>query len=383
MKRKNTHSWYISRIRDMICLAPKKYISDESLHSPSPTQNISGELLMPPPSKKHIGNKSSQPPPPSKHISDEFLNLEDMWHDLSSHIPGIQNFVTDIYIHVPYPRDSRFHHQYTGWRRVIECQKRQVNFRKRATNYMALLQKMTYGDEASYDSTPACTEIMYLWSCTKEPYKRDYSAKETYNSYHTLRSFWAPDHDSPQELLRSSRGRFWILYMYSYIYIYIYIYTYLDVYVCIIGSAQANPPGELLSSWFWFSSGTPQELPRKILNPLCVFIYICICIYVFRYICVYHRESFGKSTWGASELLIMILLWSSSGATEEDHDPSICIHVYIYIYTYLDIDIDIYHRNPTGKSSWGASEEHPPQELPRRIMIPLCVFIYINIHIRI
>jgi len=45
----------------------------------------------------------------------------------------------------------------TGWRRHIGCLKLQVVFCKRATNYRALLQKMTYKDKASYDSTPPCT----------------------------------------------------------------------------------------------------------------------------------------------------------------------------------------------------------------------------------
>jgi len=43
----------------------------------------------------------------------------------------------------------------TGWRRCVECLKLQVSFRKRATNYRALLRKMTYQDEIS---TP-CTHI--------------------------------------------------------------------------------------------------------------------------------------------------------------------------------------------------------------------------------
>ena len=42
----------------------------------------------------------------------------------------------------------------TGWRRPTGCPKLQVILRKRATNYRALLQKMTYEDKASYDSTP-------------------------------------------------------------------------------------------------------------------------------------------------------------------------------------------------------------------------------------
>ena len=47
----------------------------------------------------------------------------------------------------------------TGWRRLIGCLKLQVIFRKRVTNYRALLQKMTYEDTASYDFTPPCSRM--------------------------------------------------------------------------------------------------------------------------------------------------------------------------------------------------------------------------------
>ena len=42
------------------------------------------------------------------------------------------------------------------WQKLIGCLKLQVIFRKRATNYRALLRKMTYEDKASYDFTPPC-----------------------------------------------------------------------------------------------------------------------------------------------------------------------------------------------------------------------------------
>ena len=45
----------------------------------------------------------------------------------------------------------------TGWRRRIGCLTLQVIFRKRATNYRALLRKITYKDKASYESTPCST----------------------------------------------------------------------------------------------------------------------------------------------------------------------------------------------------------------------------------
>jgi len=44
----------------------------------------------------------------------------------------------------------------------------QVIFRKRATNYRALLRKMTYEDKASYDSTPPCK--IYHTHTDTEPY---------------------------------------------------------------------------------------------------------------------------------------------------------------------------------------------------------------------
>jgi len=45
---------------------------------------------------------------------------------------------------------------YTGWQRPIGCLKLQVIFRTRATDYRALLRKMTCKDKASYGSVPPC-----------------------------------------------------------------------------------------------------------------------------------------------------------------------------------------------------------------------------------
>jgi len=55
------------------------------------------------------------------------------------------------------------HMGHTGWWRLIGCLKLQVIFRKRATNYRALLWKTTYEDKASYDSTPPCNS--FIWAC--------------------------------------------------------------------------------------------------------------------------------------------------------------------------------------------------------------------------
>jgi len=57
--------------------------------------------------------------------------------------------------------DSTTHATPTGWRRPIGCLQLQVIFRKRATNYRALLRKMTYAHRASYGSSPPCSHIAH------------------------------------------------------------------------------------------------------------------------------------------------------------------------------------------------------------------------------
>jgi len=51
----------------------------------------------------------------------------------------------------------------SGWRRPIGRLKLQVIFRKRASNYRALLRKMTYKVMASYGSSPPCMSVLCLW----------------------------------------------------------------------------------------------------------------------------------------------------------------------------------------------------------------------------
>ena len=46
---------------------------------------------------------------------------------------------------------------HAGCRRCTGCATVQVSFRQRATNYRALLRKMTYKDKASRASSPPCT----------------------------------------------------------------------------------------------------------------------------------------------------------------------------------------------------------------------------------
>jgi len=57
---------------------------------------------------------------------------------------------------LPHLISARTRMCHTRWRRLTGCLKLQVIFRKRAINYRALLQEMTYKDKASYGFSPPC-----------------------------------------------------------------------------------------------------------------------------------------------------------------------------------------------------------------------------------
>jgi len=101
-------------------------------------------------------------------------------------------------------------------RRPIGCLKLQVVSHKRATNYRALLQKMTYGDKTSYGVSPPCKSIL-------DPTKRN----QTYNSF-------VPWHcvEIAEYLELHHTSSFWFLHVYIY-YMYISIYTYTYIHICM------------------------------------------------------------------------------------------------------------------------------------------------------
>ena len=72
------------------------------------------------------------------------------------------NISYNEYIHMYVLNISKYVYEckHTGWQRPIGCLKLQVIFRKRATNYGALLRKMTFNDKASYGSSPSCMYVV-------------------------------------------------------------------------------------------------------------------------------------------------------------------------------------------------------------------------------
>ena len=77
----------------------------------------------------------------------------------------------------------------TGCRIPIGCLKLQVIFRKRATNYKALLRKMTYKHKASYGSSPPCTTfsiyILFIKYLAKMGSHHTHTHTHTHTHIHT------------------------------------------------------------------------------------------------------------------------------------------------------------------------------------------------------
>jgi len=82
--------------------------------------------------------------------------------------------------------DTETHVLNTGWRRPKGCLRLQVNFRKRATNYGALLQKLTSKHKAPYLSLPPCIVLLQKsfahnpYISSKEPLMMALLRKMTY-----------------------------------------------------------------------------------------------------------------------------------------------------------------------------------------------------------
>ena len=104
--------------------------------------------------------------------SHTFLHAHDIYiiyhtyKEYMSEIFAVSNIYTRMYIH----SDTKTHNRHTddtGQRRTIRCLELQAIFPKRATNYRALLRKMTCEDKASSDSTPPC---MYMFTFAYKMY---------------------------------------------------------------------------------------------------------------------------------------------------------------------------------------------------------------------
>jgi len=137
---------------------------------------------------------------------------------------------------------------YTGWRRLIGCLKLQVFFRKRTTNYRALLRKMTYEGKASCGSTPPCMYMhMYINICL---FVYMYICMYIDISYI-------------------------FMYMYIYVCVYIYVYIYIYMYMCTYMTYTCTS----------LASRVP---PAGTTHPyVYIHTHICIHIYIYIYICIY------------------------------------------------------------------------------------------------
>ena len=162
------------------------------------------------------------------------------------------------YIHV-LPHDTsesenrfRLPFDCTGWRRPIGCLKLQVIFRKKATNYRALLQNMTCKDKISYGSPPPCVSMFSdLWDlyqvfmyCHTTRASRSNGIVSACSLLCMYPDVWAWD--------MGCRCRYIYICVYIYLYIHTTIYVYIPIYVYI-----------------------------------CIYVYLYIYICVFTFICIY------------------------------------------------------------------------------------------------
>jgi len=99
----------------------------------------------------------------------------------------------------------------TGWRRPIGCLKLQDSFRKRATNYRAVLREMTFKDKVSDGSSPhiICLSLTYslIYICI---------------FIHSCICVCL-------HLSRWKKGMVLLLLCYAYVYIYIYVNMHVRV----------------------------------------------------------------------------------------------------------------------------------------------------------
>jgi len=127
---------------------------------------------------------------------------------------------------------------YTGWRRPIGCLMLQVIFRKRATNYRALLRKTTWKDKASKSAghkthprralvSKRCMNMIYI---------------------HHVHSFYGINMNLSVSLCLSlplsfslsarkgswmSKPRMTTRCIYIYIYVHIYVCRMICIYICV------------------------------------------------------------------------------------------------------------------------------------------------------
>jgi len=146
----------------------------------------------------------------------------------------------------------------TRWRRPIGCLKLWVSFRKRAIDYRALVQKMTYEDKTSYGSSPPCNLRMQIWTQTKLHcpgasmfwyishwgMRRVVRVHESCHTHAWITALTWMSHITLYCTFEYVRLRYCkhsvytriyvgiFIYRYIYIYIYVYIYIYIYIYIC-------------------------------------------------------------------------------------------------------------------------------------------------------
>jgi len=203
----------------------------------------------------------------------------------------------------------------TGWRRLIGCLKLQVICRHRATNYRALLRKMTYEDKAPYASTPPCR--LYI-RANPDIYMKTYINIYTYMYVYLNIYICVYIHDarglpgSHQAACHSSPG-----YIHIYIYIYMYMYIFVFIYVCMY-----MPPEAYV---VFVSRLHIVPIPGICINTyIHIYLYLYIYTYLYMFTCVYICM--------APEAYVALI-----GSLLIEVAPGVYMNIYTCIYVYVYI----------------------------------------------
>ena len=130
----------------------------------------------------------------------------------------------------------------------------QVSFRQRATNYRALLRKMTYKDKTSYGSSPPCSADAKALQMALEKFLNMLRNFSVENFLKCVYYIYTCIHIYIYQNI--------FIYMYIYVHIYIRMYIYIHIYIRIY-------------------------IHIYIYICIYIYIYIYVYIYIYIYICVY------------------------------------------------------------------------------------------------
>jgi len=226
----------------------------------------------------------------------------------------------------------------TRWRRPIKCLKLQVSFRKRATDYRALLRKMTCEGKASYGSSPLYIKRLTMfvpWLIHTCYMTHSYTCHDWFLYVPWLIQIGAMTH--------SYLHLVWIIQHRRQV-------TCRDSFVCATwlnhmhGRDVLQAIHRLTLTGDVLCESVLRKTDSRIYNLFCakqIYIYIfdCICANLYNLFCA--KQIYIYICICARDVLCESVLRKTDSHTYIYMFTYVCIHTYIYIYVYVYICVYI------------------------------------------